>query len=168
MKKIMAIVAISMGLLIAQQEEKKFEYVGSKKCQICHKSEKSGNQWEKWSEGPHAKAFETLASEKAKNIAKEKGIEDPQKAEECLSCHNGWDGEEAVGCEDCHGPGSEYKSMKVMKGIFKGELKPEDYGLVRPTEETCKKCHNEQSPTYKEFKSEEFFKQIAHPVPKEK
>jgi len=165
MKKVMMLLLVSAGLLIAEETEKKFEYVGTKKCKICHKSEKSGNQWGKWSEGPHAKAFETLASEESKKIAEKMGIEDPQKSDKCLSCHNGWDGEEAVGCEDCHGPGSEYKSMKVMKGIFKGELKGEDYGLVTITEETCKKCHNENSPTYKEFKFEEFLKQIAHPVP---
>ncbi len=166
MKKFIVLLMAGVGFLVLQAEEKKFEYVGSEKCKICHKSEKSGNQWGIWESSKHAKAFETLASEDSKKVANEMGIDDPQKSDKCLSCHNGWDGEEAVGCEDCHGPGSEYKSMKVMKGIFKGELKGEDYGLVTPDEESCKRCHNEESPTYKEFKFEEFLKQIAHPVPK--
>lgn len=164
MKKLLLVTLVSVGFVFAGGE-KKFEYVGLKKCKICHKSEKSGNQWGIWESSKHSKAFESLASDDAKKIAKEKGIDDPQKAEECLSCHNGADGEENVGCEDCHGPGSEYKSMSVMKKIASGEYKPEDYGLVRSTEETCKKCHNEESPTYKEFKFDEFYKQIAHPVP---
>lgn len=166
MKKLMVLFVVSAGLLIGEEKEKKFEYIGSKKCKVCHQSEKSGNQWGKWLESSHSKAFQTLASEESKKIAKGMGINDPQKSDKCLSCHNGWDNEEGVGCEDCHGPGSEYKSMNVMKGIFEGNLKPEDYGLIRSNEELCKKCHNEESPTYKEFKFEEFLKKIEHPVPK--
>ena len=169
MKKLLVILlGITFCMAQEKKEEKKFEYVGSEKCKICHKGEKKGSQWEIWEKSKHSKAFETLANDKSKEIAKNMGIEDPQKDEKCLSCHNGYDKENGVGCEDCHGPGSEYKAMSVMKGIYEGKLKPEDYGLIRPTEEDCKKCHNENSPTYKEFKFEEFFKEIAHPVPKEK
>ena len=40
-------------------------------------------------------------------------------------------------CEACHGPGSDYKSMKVMKDRDASIAA----GLVIPVEETCKSCH---------------------------
>jgi len=165
MKKIITLLAVA-GILSLYAGEKKFEYIKSSSCKMCHKSEKRGNQWGVWEGTTHAKAFESLKTDKAKEIAKAKGIDDPTTSDKCVTCHNGWDGEEGVGCQDCHGPGSEYKSMKVMKDVYAGKVKPEDVGLIRPDENYCKKCHNENSPTYKEFKFEEFFKKIAHPVPK--
>jgi hypothetical protein len=38
-------------------------------------------------------------------------------------------------------------------------------GLILPTEEVCKTCHNEESPTYRPFNYEEKVKVIAHPDP---
>jgi len=70
-----------------------------------------------------------------------------------------------VGCEACHGPGSKYKSKKTMEPIYTGTEKPETYGLVIPTEETCKQCHNEKSPMFKEFKFDEAYAKIAHNIP---
>ena len=52
--------------------------VGAKKCKICHKKAEEGNQWQKWLDGPHAKAFATLGTDKAKAVAAELGIDDPQ------------------------------------------------------------------------------------------
>lgn len=153
------------------------QYVGVKKCKTCHNSEKGGAQFTKWSESRHAKAYETLAGEKAKAIAKEKGIEDPQKAAECLSCHQTGHGEAAekfaasylptdgVGCESCHGGGSSYLKMKTMQGIRDKTLKAEEFGLATPTEETCVKCHNDKSPTFKAFTFKEHAEKIAHAIP---
>lgn len=161
----------------ATDKKEEYSYIGAAKCKMCHKSEKSGKQYTIWSEGPHAKAFETLASEHSMKIGKEMGIEDPQKSEKCLKCHAPshavkaelkgpkWDITEGVSCEDCHGPGSAYQKMSVMKAITAGEAKAEDYGLWLPNEEMCLKCHNEESPTYKPFKFEERVKKIAHPIP---
>ena len=98
------------------------------------------------------------------------GIDDPQKSEKCLNCHvtgHGVAVEEGVGCESCHGPGSEYKTIKVMKKIFAGEVKGADYGLINPGEAQCKTCHNEKSPTYKTFDFKKKFAEIAHPVSKD-
>ncbi|MEE9167304.1 MAG: cytochrome c family protein [Candidatus Neomarinimicrobiota bacterium] len=74
-------------------------------------------------------------------------------------------GLQAVGCEVCHGPGSEYKSMKVMKAIFGGTVEGKSVGLLVPNEATCKQCHNENSPAYKPFEFENRGKEIAHPYP---
>ncbi len=152
-----------------------YKYVGVNKCKTCHKSKKSGNQFGIWKETLHAKAYETLASDKSKAKAKELGIDDPQKSEKCLGCHTTAYGKdkqwaksyklsEGVGCESCHGPGSAYKKMKIMKNRDDAVKN----GLMIPDEKTCVNCHNPENPFHKEFKFDEFFKKIAHPTPEKK
>jgi hypothetical protein len=55
-----------------------FTYIGSAKCRMCHMTTKSGAQFKIWQESRHAKAFETLKSPKADEIAKTKGITVPE------------------------------------------------------------------------------------------
>ncbi|HEX5031031.1 MAG TPA: cytochrome c family protein [Candidatus Eisenbacteria bacterium] len=148
----------SYGIASAEEAAKPAPiFVGVKKCKTCHNSEKGGAQYTKWTESKHSKAFEVLASEKALAIAKEKGIADPQKADECLQCHVTGHGEPAehfgagylatdgVGCESCHGAGSNYIKMKTMQGLRDGTIKPEDVGFRMPNKETCAHCHNEKA-----------------------
>jgi len=154
-----------------------FKYVGTKNCKMCHSSKKSGEAYKIWESSAHAKAYATLASEESIAIAKKMGIEDAQKSDQCLSCHvtghgkeasmfeKGYSMEEGVSCEACHGPGSEYNPMKIMKQITAGEVKGADYGLETPDEASCKTCHNEKSPTFKGFDYKEFVAKIAHPTP---
>ena len=126
-----------------------FTYVGANKCKMCHKGASKGEVFEKWEKSSHAKAFETL---KAKGEGK-----NPQ----CLGCHvtDVKAAEfEGVGCEACHGPGSAYKSISIMKD----RQKAIENGLVIPNEATCKKCHNEKSPTFKGFNFNDFWKKIDH------
>lgn len=66
----------------------------------------------------------------------------------------------AVGCESCHGAGSEYK--KVHKKDYEAAL---TLGLIMPTEQVCVTCHNEESPTFKGFNFEEQVAKISHPFP---
>jgi hypothetical protein len=169
----------SAFLAPASSEEKKDrEFIGVDKCKMCHKKPDQGEQYTKWLEGPHAKAYATLASDKSKEIAKKMKIENPQEAAECLKCHvtaHGVDAkllgakfnkEDGVGCESCHGAGGDYYTMKTMKGISAGEIEPASVGLIMPDEKICVTCHNEKSPTYKEFVFKDRVKLIAHPVPK--
>jgi hypothetical protein len=155
-----------------------FQYVGVKKCKICHKKAEAGEQFPIWEKSGHAKAFETLATDAAKEEAAKHGIDDPQAAPECLKCHATAAAvmadlenqtitlEEGVSCESCHGPGSEYKSKKVMAAIYAGETDGATVGLITPTEETCKQCHTpEGNAFYKEFVFADRVKEIAHPVP---
>lgn len=177
---ITVLVTIGFSSYLGAEKGKVFKYVGVKKCKVCHKQEKYGNQYSRWLESKHSKAYETLASEEAKKIAKEKGIEDPQKNGDCLKCHvtafnvsqdlkmETFTLEEGVSCEACHGPGSEYKKLNVMKKLTAGEIEPASVGLQEPNEENCKGCHNEESPTYKEFDFEKFKAEIDHPLPKKK
>ena len=165
---VVAIVALLSAPAFAERG-----YVGVDACKMCHKKEKTGNQHGSWSESKHAKAFETLGSDKANEVASAKGIANPQEAPECLKCHvmaSGVDAsllgkkykvEDGVGCESCHGPGKDYKNIKIMKDRDQAVAN----GLIIPTEDVCKKCHNEESPTYVEFNFEERAAQIAHPNP---
>jgi len=148
------------------------EIIGAPKCKICHMA-KTGDQWKIWTESAHARAFETLASEKSRKIAADKGLGDPQQEYACLKCHAtraslgegvvinekaNYTDDEGVGCEACHGPGSDYKSKNVM-------LDPEASraaGLIMNT--GCRKCHNQESPTFKGFDFEARWLEIAHPV----
>src|SRR6185295_4817207 len=100
-------------------------YIGAAKCKNCHNSAKSGDQFGKWKEQKHAKAFETLASAEAKKLGKEKGVDDPQKAEQCVKCHataasepadhlaKGFDKNAGVQCETCHGPGEKHMKARM-------------------------------------------------------
>jgi cytochrome c peroxidase len=156
-----------------------FGYIGVDKCSMCHKSEKQGEQLKIWKASKHANAFKTLQSDKAKEIASKMGIADASKAKECLVCHaSGYNVdaklldakfsvEDGVQCETCHGPGSEYKSMKVMKSreeSVKNGLKV--WNNEEEIKKMCVTCHNEKSPTYKGFDFAKNYNEIKHNIPK--
>jgi hypothetical protein len=149
-------------------------YVGVKSCKMCHQAKDKGEQYQIWEKSQHSQAYAVLASDKAKEVGKAKGIDNPQQSPECLKCHVAGYGlpasrfeatytkEEGVGCETCHGPGSDYKKITIMKNREQAIAN----GLIIPTAETCKQCHNPQSPTYPgSFNFEEMSKKIAHPIP---
>ncbi len=151
------------------------KYVGARSCKLCHIAPSTGAQHKIWQNSRHSKAYEVLATDKAKEFAKAKGIADAQKAAECLKCHVTGHGlpterfgekfslEEGVSCESCHGPGEFYATKEVFE---KGREEAIAKGLVIPDEKLCRTCHNEESPAYKEFHFEEFKKKIEHPKPK--
>jgi hypothetical protein len=120
-------------------------FIGDGKCKMCHKTEHAS-----WAKMKHAKAFDLLKPEE-------------QKDEKCLSCHTTGYGTsdkvlEGVQCEACHGPGSEYKSIKVMKDPEKAKAA----GLIEADEKVCVGCHNEKSPTFKGFNYEEAKSKAMH------
>ena len=152
-------------------------YVGVETCAMCHKTEKQGSQLSIWQNSAHSKAFETLKTEKANQIAKEKGFKTPAvETPECLKCHvTGYNldasmlgkkfkVEDGVQCETCHGAGSAYKDMKVMKDK---DLAVKN-GLVmhEKLENFCIGCHNVESPTYVDMNINEAWQKIKHSVPK--
>jgi hypothetical protein len=173
-RSVLVLIALAFVASIAAPAMADNSYIGVDGCKMCHKKEKTGDQFGKWSEGPHSGAYEALATDAAKEAAVAAGIEgNPQEAPECLQCHvtaAGVDAallgtkykvEDGVGCESCHGAGSEYKSMKIMKDREASTAA----GLVIPTEETCTGCHNDKSPTFKGFDFAEYSAKIAHPNP---
>jgi hypothetical protein len=163
-----ALVFLAGGAMQAQS----FKYIGAPKCKMCHMKPAKGEQYNVWLKGPHANAMKTLANEESKKIATEKGIADPTTDAACIKCHStvghidakliaGIKMDEGVSCESCHGPGSMYKGASIMKNREMAMQK----GLILPTEEVCKTCHNEESPTYKGFNYAEMAAKIAHPDP---
>lgn len=167
---VVAFIAVS-GIVLAGGEHK---YTGVKKCSMCHKSEAKGNQYGHWLSTAHAKAYETLATPAAQETAKKAGVTgSAQEAPQCLKCHvtgygldsslfgEGFVKEEGVQCESCHGAGADYAPLSVMKDKAKSVAA----GLIVPSKEVCVKCHNPESPNYKEFNYDEFVKKIAHPRP---
>jgi hypothetical protein len=151
-------------------------YIGAKMCGVCHKADATGNQLAKWQASPHAKAYETLGTPAAKEIAQKLGIDDPQKSGKCLKCHSTAYNftelvatekikvEEGVSCESCHGPGKKY----MPKAIMEDREKSIANGLIYPATKTCTLCHNSESPTFKGFDEKAFVEKIAHPNPKAK
>ena len=187
MKNFVALL-LSLIFVFTYAGDKSADYVGSNKCKICHKKPEAGSQYGIWSEGPHAKSFETLKNEKSKAIATKMGLKtSPEKAPECLICHvSGWGTTSGyqlevdpldkkavkknsdlsrVGCESCHGAGSLYKSKKTKAAIAAGTITGESVGLITITEKTCTVCHNSDSPTYKPFDYAVRIKEVAHPAP---
>lgn len=159
------------------QAQNGYTYIGVESCAMCHKTEKQGSQLSIWQNSAHSKAFETLKTEKANQIATEKGFKTPAvETPECLKCHvTGYNldasmlgkkfkVEDGVQCETCHGPGSAYKDMKVMKDK---DLAVKN-GLVMhdKLENFCIGCHNVESPTYVDMDINEAWEKIKHTVPK--
>src|ERR1017187_3182052 len=85
---ILVTVAVAVGTMVSTRtyadSRDPANYIGPKMCGICHKKDETGNQFAKWQAGPHAKAFETLGTPAALEIAKKLGIDDPQKSGKCL------------------------------------------------------------------------------------
>jgi hypothetical protein len=181
----MATGASSNGSSVPGENGHKF--AGHTKCKSCHKKEEMGKQYLIWQDSKHAKAFETLASDQAKEWATEQGIADPQTDEKCVKCHVTAYGlpvleqaktfaktvNDGVQCESCHGAGYDFKKKKIMADRDKAVSK----GLIVPEEKHCLVCHNDESPAWDParytteagekvgFDFEQAKEKIAHPVP---
>jgi hypothetical protein len=124
------------------------KYLGSENCHSCH------DEYDKWEKNRHAHAYESLV---------EVGSQyDP----ECIGCHvvgfdyeSGFASEKSkkdlrnVGCEVCHGPGSDH-----MKAVTTGRT---DSGLSDVVTK-CAECHTpERSPGYPGHEKE-YLQKIIH------
>jgi YVTN family beta-propeller protein len=130
-----------------------------------------GYQFSKWRMSRHALAYAFLGTPAGYEIAKEMGVKgDPQRSPECLKCHttghnNSGGGfletfsiTEGVGCEACHGAGSEYAPEAIMRDPRAAKLA----GLLEVTPQTCLGCH--ENAHGKNFDYEVAFNEIAHPT----
>jgi cytochrome c5 len=143
-------------------------YVGNKTCKKCHLK-----QFKSWQKTKMAMSFEILKPDQ-RSEKKAAAELDPSKDyttdPKCLKCHTVGFGAETgyqipapddkkaqrraaklagVGCECCHGPGSEY--IKLHKEIQKQSrpYKQEERGaagLNKIGPEVCEVCHNTESP----------------------
>ena len=167
--------------LLLNAQEKQRTYVGARKCKTCHKKEKIGNQFKLWQESKHAKAYKTLLTEKADSISMSLDSMKAVDNKNCLKCHTtAYDVdksllgkkfkiEDGIQCESCHGAGGDYKKKKIMKkhdlAVANGLVEYKDESEI---EKQCKTCHNEDSPTYKEFDFKKRWEDIEHPIPEKK
>ncbi len=161
------------------------EFAGYMKCKDCHSKAAIGNQVDVWLKSKHAKAFATLATEKAKKWGAEAGVDNPQTDDRCVKCHTTahgvpddrvskkFDRSDGVQCEACHGAGKNYRKKSIMVDRDKAIAK----GLVPQTAAVCTACHNDESPAWDPqrytladgtkvgFDYPQALKLIAHPVP---
>jgi len=142
MKRTLLAVAVLLGFagLLVHSVEAGPTYIGADKCKMCHKIQHTS-----WLETKHAKATETAkAATKWKYEAA------------CLTCHatNKDEAMAGVQCEACHGAGSDYKSIQVMKDRAKAVAA----GLIVPTQGTCDGCHDGKD----HHKQVKFDREIVH------
>ena len=120
------IAGLAVAIVFAAVAAWAADYVGAANCRLCHKV-----QYNSWETLAHASAFKSLEPDDTGNP-------------ECLKCHATGASADLPGvqCEACHGPGSEYKSMKIMKDR-EASLAA---GLILPDESTCNSCHVGEAP----------------------
>jgi len=158
------------------KEKKSHSFVGASTCKMCHNSEKAGKQFDIWSSSKHAQAYKALQTKEADSIATAKGFKTPAaKTDACLKCHAvGYNAdaaslgakfkvEDGIQCESCHGAGSDYKDMKVMKN--KEDAVSKGLMLHSDGEKFCVTCHNSESPSFKGFNYAEMWSKISHTIP---
>jgi hypothetical protein len=121
MRKNMFLVLALAAFVAAAASSMAADYIGEAKCKMCHKVQHTS-----WSSLAHAKAYDRLEGDDKTNP-------------DCLKCHATGNSADMPGvqCEACHGPGSDYKSMKVMKDHAASVAA----GLIVPDEAVCKNCH---------------------------
>jgi hypothetical protein len=144
-------------------------YVGSEACATCHQA-----IFDSWSKTAHAHALPTLVK---------KDYEwDPQ----CIRCHVvGWERADlddlwsrrasgfhtpdatpslgGVGCESCHGPGSEHVKEPYRKDLWKPYRTPGARNWVDVGRAGCMRCHDtDNSPTFGERYDAHYRPKVDH------
>lgn len=143
-------------------------YVGSKTCKKCH-----SQQYKSWAKTKMGQALDTLKPNErteAKTAAKLDPAKDYSTDSTCLKCHTVGYGSPTgyavpdledkkavrnalklahVGCESCHGPGSEYSKLHMdllMSGRTYTRKEMYAAGMTQIDETTCTACHNQENP----------------------
>lgn len=175
-------IAVVLTSAVSMAGDTKHQYVGAQVCGMCHRTEKNGQQLQKWQADKHSQAMKTLSSPEALKIAQAKGVKGkPSEAPECLECHEtAYDApasslgpkfskDDGVQCESCHGAGKDYMKMDIMKDRQKAAANGLNLVAVADgsAQKLCETCHNKKSPTFKGFDFKKMWAEIAHPVPKQ-
>jgi hypothetical protein len=149
--------------VVSGQAPPHYKYRGLETCaSTCHNTDTLGYQYIIWKKSPHAQSYQVLASAKARQYARNAGIEgDPQENLKCLQCHSTGAGldssyylttyrkEDGVTCEACH------KVKWILQTVIHDERE-------------CYKCHNSSVHKVPKFVYSEKFPLIQHPMPEGK
>lgn len=152
------------------------QYTGVELCRSCHQSLSSGRQYQIWRLGPHAGAYEALEGDSARMYLSRTR----KDVSTCLPCHTAIGREskndaekainsEGIGCERCHGPGSDYSYYNVM--LDREEFLSE--GGVAGSLDDCYSCHSRNPAIdtthcpfqYDLFNADSAWRLIQHPIP---
>ncbi|MBX7137547.1 MAG: cytochrome c family protein [Oligoflexia bacterium] len=146
----------------AQSDEPKFQGVGSCSSSNCHgaQSPRKGsrilqNEYVTWTKhDKHAAAWRVLTEAGGRSIGRNLGIDHPEKAPECLSCHAGgvdparadpkYTVEDGVGCESCHGASEQWLSAHTaLEATFSNNvsLGLSDLTDAKDRASLCLSCH---------------------------
>lgn len=152
----MLLIVAFVGMAMAEEAKKEHDFVGVKKCKMCHKKDGIHAAWEA---SAHATAFEKLSDEDKKSEALLPFYTTGTTAKGVLLT--------GVQCEACHGGGADYKKKKIMSDREAAVAA----GMVVPDEKTCMKCHNEKAPaalaaTAKDFDFAKMWEKGGHGVAK--
>ena len=154
------LLALPLVLLPLAAQAADHDYVGSKKCKMCHLKE-----YKSWETTKMAQSFENLKPGERAEAKQAAGL-DPDKDYTtdvtCLPCHTTGYGRPGgfvdiattpelagIGCETCHGAGKTYLDDGYMtlknKEYKKAELVA--VGMIDTVQEAqCAGCHNADSP----------------------
>ncbi len=145
-------------------------YVGSHVCMGCHSGGEGGGAYVRWLSSRHAGAYWRLATDWSLFLAHQRphfqDVTNPREDDRCLLCHataaqdvdalfaKTFERQQGVGCEACHGPGSDYIDPAVMadRAAFVAA------GGRVPDEDTCRQCH--RNPDH--FSFDEWWPRVAH------
>lgn len=171
-----AALGIIVGLAVHFADDRQVlnTYTGTEYCGGCHASTAAGEIVQVWASTPHARAASVLESDTARAYLREQNID----IASCYKCHttlgrtglNSKETEinaEGVGCERCHGAGSEYSQTSIMKDRYAFEKSGGSPGSL----ENCYSCHasdpaNDPHCPFQtdSFDAMEAWPAIAHPV----
>jgi hypothetical protein len=173
-----AFILAGASFSLLHSEKKKRNYVGSEVCGKCHAADSIGNQSDKWMRTPHAKAVLLLRTAGALELGKKLSIKNPAEDQQCLKCHATGGGvdpklrDEGIGCEACHGPGSDYYEFGNhvdtinRQGAVETAAKNGMYPVlgirnIKKREKMCLHCHNSQRPCYPTTSKEMYRQSIS-------
>jgi hypothetical protein len=145
------------------------KFYGTKTCGSsgCHGGvapleERPGNEYTTWKSSRHAKAYKTLETEFADEIANQLYFGEARSATECLNCHSirvpenqqgeRYTIEDGVSCDGCHGPSGKWyvthrnpKAKPSLPALGMWELK-----TMARRADVCLSCHGHLAPKFVE------------------
>ena len=144
----------------------KATYVGSEACKKCHKE-----AFNIWQNSGHSNAFAALVTAKRPALRQFDG--------ECVVCHvigfqydTGYRDDKQtahlknVGCESCHGPGSEHiknknnQKLHALMNPWKRQPGENDKQHKNRVDQSCQKCHDTDNDVHWDFDKK--WPKVAH------